>query len=315
VTTAAFDLAGLARELGVLHARLLEAAPDLQPGVERAVEGLQTGLEELRVAEAQLRAQNDELIASQLALEVERARLADLFDAAPDAYIVTDDHGVILEANDAAEQLFGFLRTELSGKPVAVFVARSERRAFRTWLRRAATDGDAPPLVTLVERRGYARLYAECVVTTIGSTSELRWLVRDVTDRVLVERSLWELNAELEERVATRTADLDTQRAQLQELMRQMPVGVLIGDESGRALTPMNMRAVELLAGAEGSVDAQFRLRYPDGREVPEGSCPRSWPLEAVSRCSTPGICSSCRRRSAGPSTCGPRRSSRPTAR
>ena len=56
-------------------------------------------LQELRVAEEELRAQNEALLAAQTTLELERRRYADLFEAGPDAFLVTDLNGKILEAS------------------------------------------------------------------------------------------------------------------------------------------------------------------------------------------------------------------------
>ena len=59
-------------------------------------------VEELVVADEELRAQAEELAASRDAVDEERERYADLFEMMPDAVIETDNHGKILEANDAA---------------------------------------------------------------------------------------------------------------------------------------------------------------------------------------------------------------------
>src|SRR5215813_12324963 len=81
---------------------------------------LQTSLEELRVAEEELRQQNDELIISQQTVELERQRYRDLFEFAPDGYLVTDTAGMIQEANRAAGTLLGVLQQALVGKPLVI---------------------------------------------------------------------------------------------------------------------------------------------------------------------------------------------------
>ena len=67
-----------------------------------ALEQLQTTLEELQVADEELRQQNEELINGRTELEAEQQRYKDLFESAPDGYIITDGFGTILEANGAA---------------------------------------------------------------------------------------------------------------------------------------------------------------------------------------------------------------------
>src|SRR5262245_35422046 len=63
--------------------------------LSETIEQLQTTLEELMVAEEELRQQNEELAAARDELENQKNRYQDLFDFAPDAYIVTDREGII----------------------------------------------------------------------------------------------------------------------------------------------------------------------------------------------------------------------------
>src|SRR5690242_20372393 len=67
---------------------------------------LETALEELNVAQAELQQQNDELILARQIAEVESARYSELFELAPDGYLVTNLDGSIREANQAAADLF-----------------------------------------------------------------------------------------------------------------------------------------------------------------------------------------------------------------
>ena len=71
------------------------------------------------------------LEAERAALEQQHARYRDLFELAPDAYLVTDGDGMIIEANRAASRLFDVRHRFLVAKPLASFVAVGERRAFR----------------------------------------------------------------------------------------------------------------------------------------------------------------------------------------
>jgi PAS domain-containing protein len=68
-------------------------------------EELQASLEELQIAEEELQQQQEELAASRYLVEAERQRYQELFNFAPDGYLVTDAHGVIQEANRAAAVL------------------------------------------------------------------------------------------------------------------------------------------------------------------------------------------------------------------
>src|SRR5512140_2217887 len=91
-----------------------------------ALEELSATLEELHVASEELSRQNSELATAQLAAQAERQRYQDLFDFAPDGYLVTDTNGVIREANKAAAELLHVTQERLVGKPLAVYVTEAE---------------------------------------------------------------------------------------------------------------------------------------------------------------------------------------------
>ncbi|HEY9747603.1 MAG TPA: PAS domain-containing protein, partial [Allocoleopsis sp.] len=90
--------------------------------LNESLEELRTALEELHVAEEELRQQNEELLKARELAELERQRYAELFESAPDGYLVTDAQGLIQEANQAAARLFNIERSYLIGKPLITFV-------------------------------------------------------------------------------------------------------------------------------------------------------------------------------------------------
>ncbi len=142
----------------------------------------------------------EELLASRLREEDERRRYQDLFDFAPDAYLVTDISGMIREANRAASLLLGVAQGRLTGKPLSVFIASETRHAFRTgisWL--AETDGTQDWEVLIQPRRGDsipAEVTASMVRDPQGNAMGVRWLIRDVRERKAAEERLLALTRE-----------------------------------------------------------------------------------------------------------------------
>lgn len=59
--------------------------------------------------------------------QAERLRYQELFDFAPDGYVITDLQGLIIEANYAAAALFQTPREFLTGKPFPSFIEQSCR--------------------------------------------------------------------------------------------------------------------------------------------------------------------------------------------
>ena len=163
-----------------------------------AMEELSTALEELQVAGEELHQQNEELVATRQMAEVERQRYQELFDFAPDGYIVTDAGGTIQEANRAAAVLLRVPQDFLVDKPLIVFVAREEHKAFHNQLTRLQ-QGDVEKTQNWEMRmqpRDAAPFPADLTVAPVrdaeGNVVGLRWLVRDVTERKWMESALRE---------------------------------------------------------------------------------------------------------------------------
>jgi PAS domain S-box-containing protein len=145
-------------------------------------------LETLRVAEEELRAQNEALELVQDRLADERQRYVELFEGAPDAMLETDPAGVMRSANAAAGDLFGYAAEMLCGKPLAVFFEERERARFRELLASLRQGDRRGEWVSRVRPRGRdpfpVALTVRAERAPSGAPLRLRWAVRDVTGRV-----------------------------------------------------------------------------------------------------------------------------------
>ncbi|KAF3888978.1 MULTISPECIES: PAS domain-containing sensor histidine kinase [Nostocales] len=156
-----------------------------------ALEELNTAFEELKVAEEELRAQNEALATARQTVEAERQRYRDLFEFAPDGYLVTDARGKIQEANNVAANLLNIAPQFLVGKPLVNFVTREERKNFRIKLYQMCQVNwvqDWEVRLVPREREGTkAPFDASMTVSAIrnekGELVALRWLLRDITER------------------------------------------------------------------------------------------------------------------------------------
>lgn len=162
--------------------------------LQESLKRLNTALEELRVAEEGLRQQNEELVAIRQALEAERQRYQELFDFAPDAYLVTDIDGKILEANRAAANLLKISQNCLFGKLLAQFIPENERRTFATQLSRLQNVEKIQDWEIRMQTRENLIFEAAISIATIrdstGKPKGWRWLVRDITTRKQVEQKI-----------------------------------------------------------------------------------------------------------------------------
>ena len=160
----------------------LEALDDLQACLE--------GLQE----EEELRQKAGERADAQQAVEVKRQHYQDLFDFAPEGYIVTDPEGTIQEANCAAAILFSTDQGFLKGKPLIAFVAEKDRLAFHLKLASLGQEDRARGWeVSIQPSEG---LSIPTIVSTgavhddDGKLIGLRWQLHDITDRKRTEEAL-----------------------------------------------------------------------------------------------------------------------------
>src|SRR5258708_15488225 len=130
-----------------------DSAADATRPPEMLSAELAEALEELRVAAEELQRQN--ALLDQAAGEVvhQMQRYRELFDFAPDGYLVLDANGVIQEANLAAAELLRVDAGELIGKPLVVLTARTDRPRLMRLLRDATGDTGVHDSELLGDRR------------------------------------------------------------------------------------------------------------------------------------------------------------------
>ncbi|MCU0533740.1 MAG: PAS domain S-box protein, partial [Hydrococcus sp. Prado102] len=172
-----------------LERRVLERTAELA----FANQELQLTLEELVVTQEELREQNEKLCAAREMAESERQRYQDLFEFAPDGYLVTDTRGNIQEANRAAAVLLGANQKYLVGKPLALFIAETDREIF--FARQTELQQIQDWEVYLKPKKGKpfpAAIAMTSVHDAQGRRVGLRWLLRDISERKYAEQKIQE---------------------------------------------------------------------------------------------------------------------------
>ena len=171
-----------------------ESSLPQQDLLAQALEELQTSLEELHVAEEELLEQNEQLAIAYALIQQERQRYQELFDFAPDGYLITDTNGKIIEANCAATNLLKVPKKFLQGKPLGSYIAEEERRAFRTQLLQLHHMERMQEWEICLQPRHSNKFHCSISVTTVydgeGNPLGWRWLLRDVTARKQAEEKL-----------------------------------------------------------------------------------------------------------------------------
>jgi PAS domain S-box-containing protein len=296
-------------QLNPLYSDTLATVVQQQPTLSNVAaltsvnEQLRLALEELRQTQEALQQQNEALAAAHSIIEQERRKYKDLFDFAPDGYLVTDIHGNIQEANQAAMSLLGLEPETLLGQPLSCYIAADDRDAFQTRLAHREWEDWEVSLQT-----SFGKIPILITVSTILDQQTqvlgLRWLLRDIHHRKEIEQQLRLARDECELRVVERTAELIAVNHQLQQKEHQWQAlfehaldAIVIANDEGQyvdtnpaACELFGLNQADLLRSsvdafadpkveirqvwqqflAQGQMTGEFHLCRPDGstREV-----------------------------------------------
>ncbi|MEA5622961.1 PAS domain S-box protein [Nostoc sp. UHCC 0251] len=173
-------------------------SPDLLP---QAFNELYNTSKVVQLAAEELHQQNEELIETRNCLETERQYYQELFEFAPDAYLVTSTQGIIQDANFTAAKLLNVSKQFLVGKPIINFVLLEERHRLRSELiELSQSDRVKELLIRLQQRHGEffdAALTVAVARNPQGKATSIRWLVRNIAERKRVESAVVKNDSDL----------------------------------------------------------------------------------------------------------------------
>jgi PAS domain S-box-containing protein len=130
--------------------------------------------------------------------------LATLLDAAPDAVVTVDEAGVIVLVNVQAEQLFGYRREDLIGRPVELLVPERARLVHGRHRQGYMADPKVRPPVAGMQlagrRRDGSEFLAEISLSAMATDTGLliSAAIRDATERLKAEAERVRLKTEAE---------------------------------------------------------------------------------------------------------------------
>lgn len=236
-----------------LEMRVQERTYELQ-GVN---EDLRDVLEDLRIAQEELGVKNEELSDAHQRVEAEKKRYQDLFEFAPDSYLVTDEDGIIREANSRASEFLNITPSLLVGKHLIGYVPALNRNSFRKKLkelsRSLSMQDKRMSFEWEMQLKPRKQVLLDAAITVTLSHHEgeeplILWLIRDITERKRTEKQVRKsaaLNEVLAEASRAMAASGPDAQAVLESLAKT--VAFWIGDtciirlksEDGGYLTPI----------------------------------------------------------------------------
>jgi PAS domain S-box-containing protein len=167
-----------------------------------AIEELTITLEELQIAAEDLQQHSTELSEIRQNMATESLRYQQLSELTPDAYLVTDSHQIIREANTTAAMMLNVNQSLLVGKPLIVFISKTDRKTFYSELTTLTDLGQSKNWEMQLQPRKCEPFPAVFTVGTIHNSEDdlvgFGWLIRDITERKRAEQAQRELEAERE---------------------------------------------------------------------------------------------------------------------
>ncbi|MBN3925726.1 PAS domain-containing sensor histidine kinase [Nostoc sp. NMS4] len=205
--------------------QLANLAGDKSIKQDYPIELLQQAITEISISLEELQQQNEELIATRHLVEEERQRYYDLFNFAPDGYLLTDATGIIQEANHAAAKLLNVRQSYLIDKPMAVFVHQTERQKFRQIMLQLQQHGQIKrEELHIFHEQGITDFPAEITAIAVensqGKTGNLRWLFRDISEQQAALRERHQQEQKIREQAAL--LDITTDAIIVEDLHNQI---------------------------------------------------------------------------------------------
>ncbi len=155
-----------------------------------------------------------------------------LFEAASEGIIVVDKNQMIVSSNFAADNMFGYEKGELKGKPLNLLIPPKYRSAHPAHFKGFLKDSEKRQMGHGRDLYGVKKNGDEFPVEAglnpfrIGDESYVMSLVIDISVRKEAQRQITELNNELEGKIQVRTKELEESIQKLQEANKSLELEI-----------------------------------------------------------------------------------------
>ncbi len=203
-------------------------------------DGIPALLEELRIHQAELEIQNQELKRAQNDLSDLHQEYEDLYEFAPCGYMTLDHKGIITRINFAGVQFLGRAKQSILKSPFISYFERYWIDVYLSACRKSAETKEKQSIELPIKTEDGSPLWVKVdIQADLGASDEVvqwRAVLVDVTREKTLAEGLRIKALELEDRVCEKTAELAANheehkklQAQLQQANKMEAIGTLAG--------------------------------------------------------------------------------------
>lgn len=159
-------------------------------------------------------------ITERLRAEQVQANLAAIVESSDDAIIGKTLEGIITSWNAGAERIYGYATGEIVGRSIRMLTLPDRPDELPSILERLRRGESIDHYETVRLRKDGRRINVSLTMSSVrssaGEITGASVIARDITERVQAENEIRRLNADLERRVADRTAQLEAANKELE---------------------------------------------------------------------------------------------------
>lgn len=149
---------------------------------------------ELKVYQIELEMQNDELRRTQLELEQVKARYFDIYDLAPEGYLIISEKGIIVESNLTAAVMFGESRHSIAKNRISQYIFKDDQDIYYSYRKQLFETMQPNECELRMINRNNALFWVHMKSTVIIEDGQMncRMVFSDISARKIAETNLKE---------------------------------------------------------------------------------------------------------------------------